>query len=378
MRRIIRIFILLTLALASFATRTESKGNGVTRSAPLLQSRLVVFETFMRPGDTRCKATGPVIDQLADEYAAAGKLAVFLEQNNDYPMGDRRDRWWAAYTGGGTVYLPLVMVSSGHQISSDDLGGFAYGTYKAMVDAELARPAQAEIIASKQRIGDKLHFDIKLTNLSGTALSSSNMAQVHALVYEEHTPSDPNVDHITHRIVRAAVSTGVALANGATADFALETDDLTNIADWNKVHSIVLADYIPGGTSSAYDMLQAVSVEPRAALTINKQASLDSVPPGAPLTYTIHISNTGDLDLHALVTDTLPAHVVPTGILTWTPPAIAAPGGDWTLSFVVTVEAGYTGPFVNTVQVTTEEGASGVAIAITNAKKVYLPVVTKN
>ena len=41
--------ILLTLALALFAAKTESKGNGLPESAPLA-SRLVVFETFMRPG----------------------------------------------------------------------------------------------------------------------------------------------------------------------------------------------------------------------------------------------------------------------------------------------------------------------------------------
>ena len=47
--RIIRIFILLTLALASFAAKAESKGNGVTRPAPVVQGRVVVLETFMRP-----------------------------------------------------------------------------------------------------------------------------------------------------------------------------------------------------------------------------------------------------------------------------------------------------------------------------------------
>jgi len=50
MYRIIRFSILLTLALALFAAKTESKGNGLSEPAPLAQSRLVVFETFMRPG----------------------------------------------------------------------------------------------------------------------------------------------------------------------------------------------------------------------------------------------------------------------------------------------------------------------------------------
>ena len=319
-----------------------------------------------------------MVDQLAGEYAAAGKPVVFLEQNVDSPLGNRVDRWWAAH-GGGAVTLPLVMVSSGHQFSNGYLGSPAQDTYKAMVDAELARPAQAEITAQSQRAGNKVHFDVQLTNLSGVTLSSSNAARVHAIVYEEHTPVDPNVDHITGRIVRAAVSTGVspALANGATAAFTLETADLTNVVDWAKIHTIVLADYRPGGSSGAYDMLQAVSANARPGLTVSKQAALDVVQPGAPLTYTLRVVNTGDLDLHAIVTDVLPAHVVPTGILTWTP-TITTPGGVWTYTFVVTVGASYTGILANAVQVTTSEGAAGVAQAITNGTKVYLPVVVRN
>jgi hypothetical protein len=49
MYRIIRFSLLLTLALALFAAKTESKGNGLSKPTPLA-SRLVVFETFMRPG----------------------------------------------------------------------------------------------------------------------------------------------------------------------------------------------------------------------------------------------------------------------------------------------------------------------------------------
>ena len=67
----------------------------------------------------------------------------------------------------------------------------------------------------------------------------------------------------------------------------------------------------------------------------------------------------------------------PTGILAWTP-IITTPGGVWTYSFVVTVQAGYTGTLVNTVQVTTNEDANGTAVVITNSKKVYLPIVLRN
>jgi len=314
---------------------------------------------------------------LASDYAT--QPVVFLEQDVDNSLGNRRDRWWAAH-GPGSVSLPLVMVDSGHQIHNGYVDyATNYSTYKAMVDAALARPTQVEIEAQSQRIGNKLHFDIQLTNLSGVTLSSSNSATVHAIVYEEHTPVDPNVDHITGCIVRAAVSTGIspALAHGATTTFTLETAELSNVVDWDKIHSIVLADYRPGGSSGAYDMLQAASVDSEPALTISKQATPDPVEPGAPLTYTIRAVNTGDLELHATITDTLPTHVTYTGPLVWTP-TITTLGGVWEHTFVVTVETGYTGALVNKVQVTTDEGATGICFAITNGSKVYLPIVVRD
>jgi uncharacterized repeat protein (TIGR01451 family) len=116
-----------------------------------------------------------------------------------------------------------------------------------------------------------------------------------------------------------------------------------------------------------------------AALIIDKQAHADIVRAGEQLTYTIHLSNTGLVSLTATITDFLPSHVTPTGILTWTPPPIAA-GQDWSRTVVVFVELSYTGPLTNVVQVTTEEGATG---AYTNTVVVpvffvYLPLVCHN
>jgi len=319
-----------------------------------------------------------VVDQLANEYAAAGQPVVFLEQNVDAPLGNRIGRWWATH-GPGSVSLPLVMVDSGQQISNGYLGSSAHDTYQAMVDAELARPPLALLEAIGWRLGNRMHFDGTLTNLSGVTLSSSNSATIHALVYEEHTPVDPNVDHITGRIVRAAVSTEVspALAHGAARTFALDTSELSNVVDWTEVHAIVLVDYRPAGSSGAYDMLQAVSADTTPALTVSKRALPDPVQAGKPLTYTIRVTNVGRMDLHATVTDTLPAHVTPAGVLIWTP-TITAPGGIWEHTFVVTVETGYTGALVNRVEVTTEEGATGMGVAISNESKVYLPMILRN
>ncbi len=96
-----------------------------------------------------------------------------------------------------------------------------------------------------------------------------------------------------------------------------------------------------------------------AALSVTKQASPDPVRSGAQLTYTIYVTNTGNVTLTATITDALPNHVTPTGTCTWTP-TIAAPGGVWIQTVVVTVESDYAGPLANVVQVTTDEGATGV------------------
>lgn len=322
-------------------------------------------------------ATGPVVDQLANEYAAAGQPVVFLEQNVDHPLGDREDRWWTAF-GGDSVTLPLVMVDSGQRFSNGYLGiPGAHDTYKGMIDAELARSAKAEIEASSRRIANRVHFNIQLTNLSGVTLSTDNAAAVHAIVYEEHTPVNPSTDHITRRIVRAVVSANLSadLAHGAATTFALETGELNNVVDWSKVHMLVLADYWPTG-SAAYDMLQAASADGQPGLTVTKSASADLVQPGAPLTYTLRVINAGIEPLHAIVTDTLPAHVTPTGILTWTP-TITAPGSSWEQIVIVTVDSGYTGVLLNRLDVTTAEGVGGAAFALTNGRRIFLPLIER-
>jgi uncharacterized repeat protein (TIGR01451 family) len=124
------------------------------------------------------------------------------------------------------------------------------------------------------------------------------------------------------------------------------------------------------------------------ALRVIKQASLDPVRPGTRLTYTIRVTNTGSVDLHGIITDSLPTHIVPGqtpggtaimpgGQITWTA-RITAPGGAWTDAVVVTVEEGYLGLMTNSVEVATGEGAAGRDDAIVRVGQyVYLPLVIR-
>jgi uncharacterized repeat protein (TIGR01451 family) len=113
--------------------------------------------------------------------------------------------------------------------------------------------------------------------------------------------------------------------------------------------------------------------ECRAALRVSKQATPNPVQAGERLTYTIRVTNTGGVDLHATVTDTLFPHVMPGGVFTRTP-IITAPGGVWTETFVVTVEMDYVGPLTNVVQVTTDESARGVYTETTWSHACYAQI----
>jgi len=84
----------------------------------------------MRPTVTDLQAAGPVVEELAAEYAESPVL--FLEQDVDRPLGHRIDRWWKAHGSSASVYLPLVMADSG-AVFSNGYEDF-HDVYSAMVD----------------------------------------------------------------------------------------------------------------------------------------------------------------------------------------------------------------------------------------------------
>ncbi|MBN2389974.1 MAG: hypothetical protein JXR84_04580 [Anaerolineae bacterium] len=125
------------------------------------------------------------------------------------------------------------------------------------------------------------------------------------------------------------------------------------------------------------------------AFDLTQHATPDLSLPGAPLTFTLVLTNTGTEVLHAIITDTLPntlsLRTMPTQtvflpdrgvILTWTA-VITAPGGVWTRDVIVTVAEDYVGPLTNKVEVTTAEGVSGHSWLIINPRRVYLPVMAR-
>jgi len=321
-----------------------------------------------------------VIDTLAEDYLKAGKPVVFFEQDVDNPIdGTRKNRWWRSYLAfGGNpsgAMLPWVMTDSGSQVIFGETGPTFYNYSTAMIDASLARPPQAGITAQVQRVGNSFHFDVQVTNLSGVTLSPSNEATVYGIVYEEGA-----TDGLTSRYVRAAASTGISsLASGATASFALDTSALSlSGVQWSHLHPVVLVDYRPGGSSGQYDMLQAAFEYSPAPFTVNKFAEPGTVNGGDPLTYTIQVNNTSDVNVDFTVTDNLPQQVTYVGPTVWSPPLTLRPGDIWETTFAVTVSDTYSGILFNQVSVTNTQGATATAYAVANAdEKIYVPTVLK-
>jgi uncharacterized repeat protein (TIGR01451 family) len=114
---------------------------------------------------------------------------------------------------------------------------------------------------------------------------------------------------------------------------------------------------------------------------VTKHADPDSVAAGSPLTYTIRVTNTGNVTLTATVTDLLPYPVKSGAVLTWSP-VITAPGGVWSTQVVVTPRICYSGTLSNRLRVTTQEGATGAytetSSVVSTGYCLYLPLVSKN
>lgn len=213
------------------------------------------------------------VEQLAAEYA--GQPVLLLEHDVDNPVGNRQSRWWAAFDD-NYVTLPMVMVSSGHQINNGYLD--FYTTYKEMIETDRTRPPQAEVEAIYRRDGDQLHFDVTVTNLSGTDLGPVNNGAVGVIVYEETKVA------LTGRFVRDNVTASLteSLNAGDSATYSLTSGPLMEV-DWNKIRAVAYVEYRPAG-SQAFDMLQAaipvqayLQTDPESIVALVQNGNIDPI-----------------------------------------------------------------------------------------------------
>ncbi|NBC87887.1 MAG: DUF11 domain-containing protein [Alphaproteobacteria bacterium] len=119
-----------------------------------------------------------------------------------------------------------------------------------------------------------------------------------------------------------------------------------------------------------------------------KRASADVIAAGQRLTYTLYVTNTGSMALHALITDTLPRHIqrgatlggsviLPGGTLVWSP--VIEVEESWSQTLGVTVAQDYKGALENRLEVQAEEG---ITQSTTNTvsvirPRIYLPLILR-
>jgi uncharacterized repeat protein (TIGR01451 family) len=156
----------------------------------------------------------------------------------------------------------------------------------------------------------------------------------------------------------------------------------TTVVSFTATAPITTGLYYNRWVTATYDLNQTASISQVAPVSVEapqirvtKQSAPNPVPSGAPLIYTIIVTNTGNIDLHnVVVTDTLPADVTPNEEMVWTTPVITAPNGVWTWPVPVNVVPGYTGVLTNVVRVTSAEGATDIFTQTTTAVNAHLTV----
>lgn len=207
-----------------------------------------------------------MVEELAEEYRKAGKPVVFLEHAVIRRVGNRLDRWYAAYDGSRMCGVPFVIVDSGWKWTC---GGEDFrAVYSAMVDEALGRSAGAELEGRYERDGDDLRVEVHVKNLSGTALGPSNDATVNVIVFER-----TKVIHTT-RYVRAAAFAPIAapLDDGEEGVYEVSLAHVV-VGDWDRTQIVVLLDYRAFYSAVNFTALQAAiatdidSVTPTASET---------------------------------------------------------------------------------------------------------------
>jgi M6 family metalloprotease-like protein len=170
----------------------------------------------------------------------------------------------------------------------------------------------------------------------------------------------------------------------APPDYGECSDTWTPGQTWdaNSTPDSHLWDGTSSGLSVTVVSQQTDSVKLRVSvsspLSVTHEVFPRSVLPGEQLTYTLRITNVSNTDLQLSITNTLSAHVTPTGVLTLTPTVPAFPGA-WTRTIPVTTEASYTGPLLNVVRLKAADIAMDEYTTVSRALVVhgylYLPLV---
>jgi uncharacterized repeat protein (TIGR01451 family) len=318
-------------------TYTLTISNDAAAPGPALG--VIISDTL--PADVVYQAMGFVPPAGGVFTATASPLLVW-QLANPIPPGGR-----SQVTATVRVTSPLAastLLANTYAVTADNLPAQVSGTTTTAVTSSNSISLYKTVTPAFVARGGTVTYTITLTN-SGDGLTTAALTDV---LHPDFSPNSYSAN---------------VLVPGRT----WSTDAGATTTTFTATAPLAAGVYYNQWITATYDLAPAVTISHTAPvsvvapmLVVSKESAPNPVPAGTALTYTLYVTNTGQVTLtNVVVTDTLPAQVTPGGALTWTP-GIIIPDAVWTQTVVVDVEAGYTGTLTNVIQATTGEGATGI------------------
>ncbi|MBA3534879.1 MAG: right-handed parallel beta-helix repeat-containing protein, partial [Ardenticatenales bacterium] len=263
---------------------------------------------------------------------------IYLDVSNSTLVNNFVTHNRATATGSG-VYLVGSVVTIKHNTFAGNSGGDGSALYLTSSSSKASQATMSNSIVASHQVGVALAagntIDSKATiwynNMSktvGTGTLTTSVADVVG------NPAFVDANAYDYHILKASV----ALDAGISSDLTLDVDGQPR----------------PGG--EGYDVGADEYYQPEMVLSIS--STPEPAVAGDTFTYLYRVNNTGNIDLHGIVTASLPVTVTPSGVMTWTNVTIGQ-GSTWEQNVSVSVPITYAGSLPTTMYATMQEGAKG-------------------
>ena len=225
--------------------------------------RVVMVELFVAPTCPNCPKAKNAMAQLLEQYGF-DELVVLEEYGwniepdyTGWATTETIDRFiWYTDSLGISRHTPDAYFNGLNQ--SVHYSGSSYNNYKAAIDAELAKEPKINILASSSVDTTNLTVSI---NVSIENISSEDLTGlvVGVMIYEDSVylgSEGKNVNHVVRDIITSEEI--INFASGASQEFSLTSETLSNVHDINNIHIVV---YVQAPNSSTKEILQAAYLE---------------------------------------------------------------------------------------------------------------------
>jgi hypothetical protein len=232
---------------------------------PLSQGnqRVVMVELFVAPTCPNCPKAKDAMAQLLEQYGF-DKLVVLEEYGwniepdyTGWATSETIDRfkWYTDYLG-ISRHTPDAYFNGLNQ--SVHYSESSYNNYKAAIDEELTKAPKINISASSSVDIANLIVSINgsIENISSEDLDN---LVIGAMIYEDSVylgSEGKNVNHIVRDIITSEEI--INFASGASQEFSLTSETLSNVHDINNIHIVV---YVQAPESPTKEILQAAYIE---------------------------------------------------------------------------------------------------------------------